>query len=99
MTVKDELHALVADLDDDTAAEVLAYTRWLLAEGQAPAPAAAGGGRWRVLLLSWDFPRAAKCGSIQTSGQTMQGRTRSSGARVLARRGRPAVHAHIAVMG
>ena len=34
MTAKDELAALVADLDDDTAAEVLAYARWLLAEGQ-----------------------------------------------------------------
>ena len=30
--------ALVADLDDDTAAEVLAYARWLLEEDQAPAP-------------------------------------------------------------
>ena len=28
------LTALVADLDDDTAAEVLAYARWLLTEGQ-----------------------------------------------------------------
>ena len=36
MTAKDELTALVADLDDDTAAEVLAYARWLLEEGQAP---------------------------------------------------------------
>ena len=34
MTVKDDLLALVADLDDDTAAEVLAYARWLLAEAQ-----------------------------------------------------------------
>ena len=33
MTAKDELAALVAQLDD-TAAEVLAYTRWLLAEEQ-----------------------------------------------------------------
>ena len=34
MTARDDLLALVADLDDDTAAEVLAYARWLLAEGQ-----------------------------------------------------------------
>jgi len=34
MTAKDELAALVADLGDDTAAEVLAYARWLVAEGQ-----------------------------------------------------------------
>ncbi len=34
MTPKDDLAALVAELDDDTAAEVLAYARWLVAEGQ-----------------------------------------------------------------
>ncbi len=34
MSPKDELLTLVADLDDDTAAEVLACARWLVAEGQ-----------------------------------------------------------------
>ena len=34
MTAKDELLALVADLDDDTAAEVLADAGWLLVEEQ-----------------------------------------------------------------
>ncbi len=41
MTAKDELAALVADLDDDTAAEVLAYALWLLEESQPPLPASA----------------------------------------------------------
>ena len=35
MTAKDELAALVPQLDDDDAAEVLAYARWLVAEGVA----------------------------------------------------------------
>ncbi len=40
MTVKDELHALVDQLDEDDAAEVLAYARWLLSEGQCLTPEA-----------------------------------------------------------
>ena len=34
MTAKDDLRALVVELDDDTVAEVLAYARWLLAEAR-----------------------------------------------------------------
>ncbi len=34
MTARDHLHALIDQLDDDDAAEVLQYTRWLLAEGR-----------------------------------------------------------------
>ena len=34
MTAKDELAALVPQLDEDDAAEVLAYARWLVARGQ-----------------------------------------------------------------
>ena len=37
MTVKDDLHALVDQLDDDTTAAVLAFALWLLEEGTAPA--------------------------------------------------------------
>jgi hypothetical protein len=37
MTARDDLRALIDDLDDDTAAEVLAYARWLLEESTAPA--------------------------------------------------------------
>ena len=37
MTARDDLRALVEQLDDDTAAEVLAYARWLLEESAAPA--------------------------------------------------------------
>ncbi len=38
MTAKDELAALVAELDDDTAAEVLAFTRRLVAEAETRVP-------------------------------------------------------------
>ncbi len=33
MTVKDELHQLIDELDDIDAAEVLAQVRWLLSDG------------------------------------------------------------------
>ena len=35
MTAKDDLRALMEQLDEDAAAEVLAYARWLLAEAEA----------------------------------------------------------------
>ncbi len=50
MTAKDELTALVANLDDDTAAEVLAYARWLLEESTAPALG--------DLQIRWQHPHA-----------------------------------------
>ncbi len=34
MTAKDDLRALVEQLNEDDSAEVLAYARWLVAEGQ-----------------------------------------------------------------
>ncbi len=40
MTAKDDLRALIDQLDDDDAAEVLAYTRWLLTEGRLVTPEA-----------------------------------------------------------
>ncbi len=40
MTAKDDLRALVEQLDEAEAAEVLAYTRWLLSEGQCLTPEA-----------------------------------------------------------
>ena len=40
MTVKEQLHTLVDQLDDDTATEVLAFARWLLSEGQCLTPEA-----------------------------------------------------------
>ena len=41
MTVKDELHALINQLDEPAAVtEVLAYARWLLTEGQCLTPEA-----------------------------------------------------------
>ncbi len=52
MTAKDDLLALVADLDDDTAAEVLAYARWLLEEGQHPEGTRALGD----LQIRWQAP-------------------------------------------
>ena len=40
MTAKDDLRALHELLDQDDAAEVLAYARWLLSEGQCLTPEA-----------------------------------------------------------
>ena len=35
MSARDELRSLVEQLDEEDAAEVLAYARWLLTEGQS----------------------------------------------------------------
>lgn len=48
MTAKDDLHALIDQLDEEDAAEVLAYARWLLSEQEAADLDARAAG-WREL--------------------------------------------------
>ena len=68
MTAKDELAALVADLDEATAAEVLAYARWLLEEAHLPAEetGAMGPGRsdWRCMLTLVIVVVLVICGAV-----------------------------------
>ena len=68
MTAKDELAALVADLDEATAAEVLAYARWLLEEAHLPAEEAGamGPGRsdWRCMLTLVIVVVLVICGAV-----------------------------------
>ncbi len=37
MTAKDDLRGMIDQLNDDDAAEIFAYAKWLLEEGRAPA--------------------------------------------------------------
>ncbi len=68
MTAKDELAALVAELDDDTAAEVLAYARWLLEEAHLPAEEAGAMGPdrsdWRCMLTLVIVLVLVICGAV-----------------------------------
>ena len=60
--------ALVADLDDDTAAEVLAYSRWLLEEAHLPAEEAGAMGPdrsdWRCMLTLVIVLVLVICGAV-----------------------------------